>query len=101
MHLSAEDVIDADLDLSQGRVVGFSLNYRALIRGRWHQVVRYDTRHGPLHVHRCWREPPDDVEPLEDAVRDVRDYRVPARQARDDLAANWPRYRTLMEERVT
>jgi hypothetical protein len=54
LDVTDEDVIDVRFDVDAGRVVGFSVNYRALIQDAWNEVVRYDTSHDRLHVHEFW-----------------------------------------------
>lgn len=36
----------------RGRTIEFVVTLRALVLGRWVDVVRYDTCHGEVHVHR-------------------------------------------------
>jgi hypothetical protein len=33
----------------RGEIVGFCVQYEALIGGNWHSIVRYDTAHGQPH----------------------------------------------------
>lgn len=65
VQLSARDALDVRIEVRQGEVVDFALNYRALIEGRWYEVVRYDTAHGYLHKH-VHRRDSDEVVALED-----------------------------------
>lgn len=106
--LDARNVIDVEIEIQDGQVLGFSLNYRAFIGGRWVEVVRYDTDHGHLHIHRNWRKGQDAVTPLEDPDAPAPHPDAPAppyneafTRAEADLKANWQRYRAKMERMVT
>lgn len=99
--LDARNVIDVEIEIQDGQVLGFTLNYRAYIGGRWVEVVRYDTDHGHLHLHRNWRTGEDAVTPLEDPDAPAPPYNEAFTRAEIDLKANWERYRAKMERTVT
>ena len=90
------DLLDVRILVEKGRVVGFVLNYAAVIRGEERVVCRYDTCHGHLHVHRYWLRggAPQDLEP---PGRAAPDYARMAGAAEADLAHNWRAYRAKME----
>ena len=48
--LSAEDQVRVDFDLQKGQVVEFSVQYLAMLEGKWQPVVRFDTAHGGPHM---------------------------------------------------
>ena len=52
--LSSTDAIDIRIEVEKGEVLSFSVNYRILVNGKWHQVYRIDTAHGYLHDQRYW-----------------------------------------------
>ena len=52
--LSDADIIDVRIEVEKGKVLSFSVNYRILVNGKWHQVYRVDTAHGYLHEQRYW-----------------------------------------------
>lgn len=96
VRLTHEDVLDYDITIERGLVRAFSLNYRAPIGDAWVEVVRYDTEHGHLHVHRPWRGR-DRVETLENPQRPARAYNAALNEAEEDLYRNWERYRQRIE----
>lgn len=98
VDITHKDAIDVEVRLDAGRVVGFAANYRAVIGGRWVEVVRYDTAHGHLHVHRSWRRAGHRVGPVEDPPSTAADYAWALKEAKMDLKRNWRRYRRHMEE---
>lgn len=96
-HIGPEDVLDVQLRTRNGRILAFTLNHRTSIKGRWIQVIRYDTHHGRLHVHRFWRKEKDQVEILEKDP--IQDYTVQFQKAEKDILRNRVRYRSLIEEK--
>ena len=44
-----EDRLRVTADKERGRILGFTVQYEAKIRGKWHPIVRYDTTHGFAH----------------------------------------------------
>ncbi len=99
-YITNEDRIDMEFTLQRGTVVGFAVNYRAQIQGKWHEVYRYDTEHGTLHVHRFWRKPGAQKEDLKQPVVAAKDYGVALTTAEEDIKANWQTYRKRMEATV-
>lgn len=97
VQLTPTDVVDYDLEVSRGKVLSFSLSYRSLEGERWLEVIRYDTDHGHLHVHRGWLRGPEAVEALEDPRRPSPDYRAALAAAERDIRDHWERYRDLVE----
>lgn len=98
--LTAEDIVDTEIEVRAGRVVGFAMNYRAHIRGIWREVLRYDTRHGALHVHRFWLPENTQVRKLTRTVDEPADYRDWFARLKADLDKNWKAYRRNLEGRV-
>lgn len=98
--LDPRNVLDITMKIDDGTVMDFSVNYRAQIRGRWVEVVRYDTAHDHLHVHENWKTGEDAVTPLEDDERAGPPYNGAFTYAERDLKANWERYRQKMEAQV-
>lgn len=95
LDVTDQDALDVAFDVDGGRVVSFSVNYRAVIKGEWIEVIRYDTRHGRLRVHEFWPAGAERVTPLEELP--ARDYTDALRYAMDDLDANWNTYRRKLE----
>lgn len=88
------------MEIEDGRVLGFSVNYRAQIGGDWVEVVRYDTDHGHLHKHENWKEAEQAITPLEDEDDPEPPYNEAFAEAEADLKANWQDYRRKMERKV-
>lgn len=90
--LSHEDRIHLVIETERGEVTGFSVNYEALIAGRWRPMVRYDDSHGFCHK---------DVYYIDGTQR-----KIPLASDRDecltaglrDIRANWETYRQRYEE---
>ncbi len=99
-YITPHDRVDITVDVEHGTVVDFTANYRARIQGQWIEVLRYDTAHGHLHVHRFWRDPPHQIEELEDPSNPKGRYGLDLTQAEKDLVENWRSYRSLMETRI-
>ena len=80
--------IDVVLKVEAGVVTGFSVNLSYREGEEYHEVIRYDTAHGYVHVHRFWES--DEMQrwrsyegrPLAEAFQ----------AAYDDIKANWERY---------
>lgn len=87
------------MEIDAGTILNFSVNYRAQIGGEWVEVVRYDTAHGHLHVHRNWKEG-DAITPLEDPEDPDPPYNEAFTKAEQDLKANWRTYRRKMARKV-
>lgn len=98
LPLSGDDEIDVALETRDGRVSGFAVNYRARWGSEWHEVIRYDTHHGRLHVHRFWRGPGRTIEFLERPGEGTQDHRERLQAAVDDIRQNWRAYRARLRE---
>jgi len=81
--------VDVSIMKAGGRTSAFSVNYRTLVDGVWRDVIRYDTAHGRVHVHRFWRE--REVEDAGDAQE--AGLEDAAKAAYDDVRENWRGYR--------
>lgn len=73
----------------------FAIHYQALIRNRELEVVRYDTCHDRLHVHRMWLDAPNDRLDLEPGAS--ADYTAQFELAKRDILTHWRAYRAKME----
>ncbi len=73
----------------------FFVNLSCRVGEEYHEVIRYDTAHGYVHVHRFWesvgmqRWRRYEGRPLSEAFQ----------AAYDDLKANWERYLELYKSR--
>lgn len=81
--------VDVSIMKADGRTSAFGVNYRTLVDGVWRDVIRYDTAHGRVHVHRFWRERA--VEGVGDAHGTGLEYA--AKAAYDNVRENWRGYR--------
>lgn len=78
-----------------GAVIGFTVQYEALIGGQWKPIVRYDTSHGFAHkdlLHPSGRE---EKQPLY-----FPDYNLAFTFAIQDLKIAWTWYRRAYEEEL-
>jgi len=89
-----EDEVDVTIRKDDGRIKAFSVNYRTKINDRWHDVVRYDTAHGMVHVHRFWASPK--VIPLKECA----DMKMAIIEATKDIKSNWAEYKNRLIEKV-
>jgi len=82
---------EADVTVTSccGRILSFSINYRTFAFGSWRNVVRYDTAHGVVHLHRLWKEY-GAGKPLGPACGDMN---AAFKTAYEDVIANWKNYR--------
>ncbi len=81
--------------LEAGRVVRFSIEYEALIGGKWRAVVRYDTAHGRPHkdlLHPHKREAKQEF-----AGYSIADVLTVGER---DIKANWQKYRVDYEKEL-
>lgn len=90
-------MLDVTLTLDRGEVRSFSVNYRALINEEWVEVVRYDTEHSGLHVHRFWLPKERQVKPIEKPRVPFDGYNEALNAAEKDLTDNWRSFRKKME----
>lgn len=100
LEFSDEDWLVVELNITQGKVKGFVLDYIAHIGGRIHEVVRYDIDHGYLHVHRFWLDEGRQIADLEDPRRPSENYAGVFSKAAADLRTNWFQYRRRLARRV-
>ena len=54
MELSYIDYLDVKIEIEGGHVVGFALNYRTYVNGKFHEIYRVDTAHDYLHEQKYW-----------------------------------------------
>jgi hypothetical protein len=55
--ITTTDYLDVTLYFQKKQIIKFSLNYRARINGKWHEIYRIDNFHGFLHEQRFWISP--------------------------------------------
>lgn len=96
VEFTPRDEVDFRIETERGTVQSFALNYRGRIQGRWREILRYDTAHGHLHVHRFWRRADRVIERLDDDVPGP-PYDRQLQLAHEDLRANWRSTRRAFE----
>ncbi|MFQ5796687.1 MAG: hypothetical protein ACE5JP_16790, partial [Candidatus Bipolaricaulia bacterium] len=74
-------------------ITSFAVSYSTKIEEEWHEVIRYDTAHGFLHVQRFWRSP--EPVPLPEFERIP--YGKLVNQFVDEITDNMTRYRSYIE----
>jgi hypothetical protein len=90
------DRLEVTFTKTRGKAKAFSIQYQAVIRGRWTPVVRYDTNHGYLHRHRFWLDADKQIDDQEPRGEPSADYTIPFKTAYDELSANWRTFRANM-----
>ena len=91
------DILDVNLDIEKGVVKRFALNYRTLIKSKWHIIYRVDNYHGYLHEQRFWIS--KEQIPLEDEERMYTiNYVVELYSER--IALNYQRYKRYYLEKL-
>ena len=94
MQLAPEDVLDVTLWTMHGKLMKFSLNYRAFIQAEWREVYRVDNfHHGGIHEHRFWRG--REALPVQE-----QDAGAALVQYKDIIVRHYERFRTYAEERT-
>ena len=68
------------------RLLGFALSQQIWMAGRWRDVVRYDSSHGSVHVHRFTRRR---SRPVIRQVSDLNDIDHGYETAVADILDNW------------
>lgn len=100
INVTHEDIVDVTLefetDKGKRKIVKFALSYRAMINGKWYEVIRYDNAHGYVHVQKFWRG--HEPIPLKDDEDLPFDYLV--KKYKQDIVDNWLRYRGYIEVKV-
>jgi len=72
----------------EGKITEFMVQYEIFVKGKWYEVVRYDTSHGYAHrdlIHADGRK--EKVEML------FNDLNICLTYAENDLRTNWKNYR--------
>lgn len=100
VFFTPDDFLDVEMQVEQGRIREFKVNYRCRIGEEWYEVVRYDTEHGALHVHQYYEPAARETKPLETRRPANRDYTEKVSRAETDLAQNWRKYRAQMEAKL-
>ncbi len=81
-------VIRVELRKQAGRLAGFVCQLEADDGEHVVPVVRYDTSHGHLHVHKYWLSEEREVKDMEDPDSPAIDYTTHLDEALDDLVEN-------------
>ena len=100
VFFTADDILDVEMQVEQGRIREFKVNYRCRIADVWHEAVRYDTEHGALHVHRFYLPLTREARALGRTKPANRDYTSQVQRAEADLATNRKKYRSQMEAKL-
>lgn len=92
---AAEDRLRIKIATKKGKVVNIVVQYEAIIRGRWREIVRYDCAHGYFHRDVIYpsgkkEKQPIDIENLKDALQ----------YAEQDLKDRWSWYKERYKRRL-
>ena len=78
-----------------GKILGFRIQYEALVGSTWHSIVRYDTAHGQPHR--------DTLHPDKTQTKQVYPEYTNAELltiGQRDIMENWPTYRARYKEEM-
>lgn len=87
-----EDVIDTKIVINRGKIIDFSVNLSATIKGKKYDIARYDLEHGYLHFHQNYSKKKP-VKKLDDRLngKKIEEYIKM-------MEHNWKRWKKLFEE---
>ena len=91
---SYEDRLRVVAYKEKNEILEFVVQYEAKISGKWHPIVRYDTRHGFAHR--------DLLHPDGSSEKELLswDYNLALTYATEELKRNWKKYRQKFEEEL-
>lgn len=84
LSYEGNDILHERLEFKSNVLVKFSLNYTTTISGNDHEVIRFDTSHGYLHVHKFYQKPVHQYE--------IKDKDISIRTVNelvDEIKQNW------------
>ncbi len=80
----------------EGKITEFMVQYEILVKGKWYEVVRYDTSHGYSHrdlIHADGRKEKGELL--------FKDLNICLTYAENDLRTNWKNYRKRFLKELT
>lgn len=92
VEFTDEDTLKVSFDRVKEKVVQFSVQYLALIKEKWHPVVRMDTAHGSAHI--------DTMKPDGSQTKtklEIQDYNEALTWSIKDVKNRWEFYRQRYE----
>ena len=95
VNLTKGDRIRIKFHTTKNKVTSFVVNYEALAKNRWREIVRYDTFHGFVHqdiLH--YRKKSDKIK------LDITDLNQAMNYAIQDIKARWRNYREKFEKEI-
>jgi len=88
-----EDRIRVTAQKGKGQILKFVVQYEALIQGKWHPIVRYDTSHGFAHKDLIHPDGTEEKQPLH-----FQSFNAALTFAIQDIKISWRWYRMAFEE---
>jgi len=88
-----KDRIRVTAQKEKGEILKFVVQYEALIRGKWHPIVRYDTSHGFAHKDLIYPGGTEEKQPLH-----FQSFNVALTFAIQDIKILWRWYRMAHEK---
>lgn len=79
----------------RGEVVNIVVQYEAMIRGAWHEIVRYDCEHGYFHRDLIYPKGKKEKQPI--AIENLNDA---LQYAEQDLKDRWAWYKDRYRRRL-
>ncbi|MCX6775953.1 MAG: hypothetical protein NT130_03845 [Candidatus Micrarchaeota archaeon] len=95
VYLTDEDVMDVKLFQKGKEIAKFSLNYRAFIKDKWHDVYRIDSYHDYVHEQKFWKS--EKPIPLPRFTSIVTGYEI--KWYMQQIKGNFEHYRRLFEKK--
>jgi hypothetical protein len=88
-----KDRIRVTVQKEKGEIIKFVVQYEALIQGKWHPVVRYDTSHGFAHKDLIHPDGTEEKQPLH-----FQSFNAALTFAIQDIKISWGWYRTAYKK---
>jgi hypothetical protein len=90
-----EDRLRVKIKTERGKVVNIVVQYEAMIRGAWHEIVRYDCEHGYFHRDVIYPKGRKEKQPI--AIENLNDA---LQYAEQDLKDRWAWYKDRYRRRL-
>ena len=95
IDLTFQDRIRLRFVTKEGEVKNFIVQYEAYLKNTWHEIVRYDTSHGFLHMDTChFRKKPIKIK------LDISDLNRGLTYAVEDIKARWRNYKEKFSREI-
>jgi hypothetical protein len=90
-----QDRLRIKIRTEKGKVVNIVVQYEAMIKGAWHEIVRYDCEHGYFHRDVIYPRGRKEKQPI--AIENLNDA---LQYAEQDLKDRWTWYKDRYKRRL-